>query len=96
MAKKPLEWTRRAQSDRQRIAEFYTEEASPLIAIEALAAIRSAADRVRKTPLAYRTGKRAGTRELVMRRFPYVLIYRIQPNSIVILRVLHQSMRYFN
>ena len=96
MVKKPLEWTRRAQSDRQRIAEFYAEEASPLIAIEALTAIRSAADRVRKPPLAYRTGKRAGTRELVMRRFPYVLIYRIQPNSIVILRVLHQSMRYFN
>lgn len=96
MDKKPLKWAKRAQTDRKKIAEFYLEEASPLIAFEAMAAIKSAAQKIEKSPLAYRDGKRSGTRELIMRRFPYVLVYRIRPDRITVLRVLHQAMRYFN
>jgi toxin ParE1/3/4 len=96
MQRPPLKWARRAQADRKRIAEFYAEEASPLVAFEILADIKSATDKIKKNPLAYRTGKRVGTRELVMRRFPYVLVYRILPNRITVLRVLHQARRYFN
>ncbi len=96
MEKKPLKWARRAQTDRQRIAEFYTEEASGIIALEALQSIKLAADKIKANPLAYRVGKRVGTHEMVMRRFPFVLVYRILPSRITILRVLHQSMKYFN
>ena len=96
MEKKPLKWAKRAQIDRQRIAEFYTEEASEIVAYEALETIKSAASKIKANPLAYRTGKRSGTREMVMRRFPYVIVYRILPTRITILRFLHQALRYFN
>ena len=44
----------------------------------------------------YREGKKPGTREYVMRRFPYTLIYRVTAGKLTIVRVLHQAMRHFN
>jgi plasmid stabilization system protein ParE len=45
--------------------------------------------------LVYRPGRK-GTRECVMRRFPFILIYRIEPGKVRIVRVLHQARSYFN
>ena len=36
-----------------------------------------------------RTGRRAGTRELIVGRTPYLVPYRLRGDSIEILRVLH-------
>jgi addiction module RelE/StbE family toxin len=36
-----------------------------------------------------RIGRLAGTRELVINRTPFIAIYRIRPDSIQILRLLH-------
>ena len=43
-----------------------------MIAEQAAAAIQSAADAVARKPLHYREGKKQGTREYVMCRFPYI------------------------
>ncbi|MGZ5208004.1 MAG: type II toxin-antitoxin system RelE/ParE family toxin [Sulfuricurvum sp.] len=96
MELRQLEWSRRAQADRQKIAEFYASEASPFIAEQALISIKNAANRILKNPLNYREGKKARTREYVMRRFPYIVIYQVSDTKISIIRVLHQAMRYFN
>jgi toxin ParE1/3/4 len=96
MAIKRLEWSHRSQADRLKITEFYAIEASPMIAEQAAAAIQSAADAAARQPLNYREGKKPGTREYVMRRFPYILIYRVTDAKVTIVRVLHQAMRYFN
>ncbi len=96
MAKKQLEWSRRSQADRQKIAEFYATEASIFIADEAMIAIQSAAELAAKNPLNYRDGHNHGTHEYVMRRFPYIIVYRIKVDKVVVLRVLHQALRYFN
>ena len=68
-----------AQRDRQKIVEFYASEASIFIADEAFLAIQAAAEQTRKSPLLYREGKRAGTREHVMRRFPYIIVFKVEP-----------------
>jgi plasmid stabilization system protein ParE len=91
-----LEWSKRSIEDRVKIARFYSEEASLFIAQEADKEIIAAGDRILQRPLMYREGKRAGTRECVMRRFPYILVYRVHPTRVSIVRVLHQAMRYFN
>lgn len=96
MAQRQLEWSRRAQADRQKIAEFYAAEASIFIADEAVKAIQSAGELAAKNPLNYREGHKPGTHEYVMRRFPFIIVYRIQADKVVVLRVLHQAMRYFN
>lgn len=91
-----LEWSKRSIADRKKIARFYSEEASLFIAREADHEIIEAAHRALRRPFSYREGKRSGTREYVMRRFPYILVYRVQTTRVSIVRVLHQAMRYFN
>jgi len=91
-----LEWSKRAQADRIKITEFYAAEASPLISIEARQAIGNAAIAAAANPLQYREGKKPGTREYIMRRFPFTLIYRVTARKVTVVRVLHQAMRYFN
>lgn len=96
MEHRQLEWSRHSQADRQKIAEFYASEASPFIAEQALLSIKNATNRILKNPLNYREGKKSGTREYIMRRFPYIVIYRVSDTKVSIIRVLHQAMRYFN
>ncbi|MBV5320733.1 MAG: type II toxin-antitoxin system RelE/ParE family toxin [Sulfuricurvum sp.] len=66
------------------------------MAEQALVSIKNAAIRILKNPLNYREGKKSGTREYVVRRFPYIVIYRVSDTKVSILRILHQAMRYFN
>jgi len=39
-------------------------------------------------------GQERGTRELVVAGLPYIVIYAVQREELVILRVLHTSMKY--
>lgn len=96
MARKQLSWSLRSQLDRFNITEYYAQEASPLVADEAKLAIEQAAAAIASSPLAYREGVRPGTREYVMRRFPYTLIYRVSGDRVTIVRVMHQAAKYFN
>jgi plasmid stabilization system protein ParE len=93
--KKRLDWSRRAQADIERIVAYYAESASSSVAKMARNAIQTAADRLVSLPVLYREGK-GSTREYVMRRFPYVIVYRSLSREVRIVRVLHQAGRYFN
>jgi len=95
MAAKPLEWSKRALSDTDHISDYYVEVASPEVADRANDAIIAATKTLLKNPLAYRMGKRE-TREFIMRKFPYIIIYRVYPAKLRIVRVLHQARDYFN
>jgi plasmid stabilization system protein ParE len=90
-----LEWSKRALADRERIFTYYWNAASRSLADEAEAAIAGRARAIAKLDLVYRKGKGA-TRECVMRRFPFTIIYRIEPGKVRIVRVLHQARSYFN
>lgn len=92
---KRLEWTRRARGDLDTIFAYYAEVAPAAIAEQSIAAIRAQARKICLNPELYRHGKR-GTRECVMQRFPYTVVYRVRRDSIEILRVLHQARGYFN
>lgn len=85
-----------AQADRLKITEFYAQEASPYIALEARQSIGKAVIAIAANPLHYREGKKPGTREYIMRRFPYNIIYRAKGQRVIIVRLIHQSGRYFN
>ena len=43
----------------------------------------------------FRAGIRHGTRECVMTRYPYTLVYRIGPRHVEIARIIHQRAEYF-
>jgi plasmid stabilization system protein ParE len=59
-------------------------------------AILSEAEKIAALDLKYRPGIRAGTRECVMTRFPYTLVYLSRAREVKIVRVLHQRAEQFN
>jgi plasmid stabilization system protein ParE len=45
-------------------------------------------------PALGRRGRERGTRELVVAGMPYIIIFAIHRDQLIILRVLHTSMKY--
>jgi plasmid stabilization system protein ParE len=91
-----LDIKRRAERDIEAIERYYLEEVSRAVSDAAVDAILEKARRLATLDSDYREGMRKGTREYVMDRFPYVLIYRSLPDTVELLRVLHQRIAYFN
>lgn len=96
VTKKRLDYAARARRDIEAIEAYYLEKASEAVADRAVDAILSQAEKIAALDLAFRPGIRAGTRECVMTRFPYTLVYRSREREVKIIRVLHQRSEYFN
>lgn len=92
---KRLEWSLRAERDLELIVAYYAEAISPHIAEIAQTFILNAIANLAARPVLHRPG-RQDTRECVLRRFPYTIIYRASGNTIRIVRVLHHAREYFN
>lgn len=69
-------------------------ERNPWAAIDMGDAIGSAVRRLAEHPRLGRPGRVKGTRELVVTGTPYVIAYRVEAETIVILRLLHGAQRW--
>lgn len=94
--KKQLEFAVRARRDIEAIEAYYLEHAGEAVANRAVDAILNEAKKLVSLGLHFRPGILRGTRESVMRDFPYILVYLIAGNAVKIIRVLHQRSHYFN
>jgi plasmid stabilization system protein ParE len=94
--KKRLEFTARARRDIEAIETWYLETAGEAVADRAVDAILAQAEKIAALGLMFRPGIREGTRECVMRRFPYTLVYAARGGVVRVVRVLHQRAEYFN
>ena len=72
----------------------YISERNPQAALDMANAIRVATGRLANYPRIGRPGRVAGTRELVVPRTPYIVIYEIEGDTVRILRVLHSAQRW--
>ena len=95
MAGKRLEYAIRARRDLEVIEKYHLEFAGDLVADRIVDAILSQAEKIAALGLAFRPGIRQGTRECVMTRYPYTLVYRIGPRRVEIARIIHQRAEYF-
>ncbi|MDP6785770.1 MAG: type II toxin-antitoxin system RelE/ParE family toxin [Rhodospirillales bacterium] len=83
-----VEWLPEAERNREsQIA--YIARRNPWAAIDLGDAIEAAVARLAENPKSARPGRVAGTRELVVTGTPFVVIYRVEPAAVVILRLLH-------
>ena len=82
-------WSPMALFDLRSI-ENYISEDNPIAAKKTVLAIRSYALKQFVMPRTGRIGKVEGTYELVVPKFPYTVIYRIDNEDIEIARILHQ------
>lgn len=88
-------WLDKATATRKEQLNHIAKE-NPIAAIEHGERIISQVEQLEKHPELGRDGRKQGTRELVISRTSFVVIYRVKPKAkrIEILRVLHSSQQW--
>jgi toxin ParE1/3/4 len=89
---KPV-WSDDADRDIDSIWEYIAADNIDA-ADELIETLRKAADRLSDFPMIGRTGSQKGTRELVVSRTAYILIYRLTGKTVEILRALHGAQKW--
>lgn len=90
--KRLLEFSRRAIRDIAGI-EAYIMADNPEAAGKVVTLIFNTSKRLKDHPMMGRAGQ-SGTRELVLSRYPYTIIYRLFAGKVRIVAVLHHSLKY--
>ena len=88
-----IRWFQRASLDTAQI-QAYIAETDPGSAAVVADRILTAVERLISFPHLGRLGQVEGTRELVVSRTPYLVVYRVNSDVIEILRVLHGAQRW--
>jgi toxin ParE1/3/4 len=88
-----VKWLRRALRNLEQAHDYILRD-NPEAAQEVIFKIQTAANQLENYPFMGRTGRIAGTREIVIANTPYIVIYRVKEEAVEILRVLHTSKRY--
>lgn len=91
-AKKQLEFSLRSIANIEAI-KLHIAADNPVAASEVVESVLSAADKLMDFPMLGHAGRRLGTRELVLPKFPYTIIYRLTLKKVIIAAVIHQSRR---
>jgi plasmid stabilization system protein ParE len=79
-----------AAREELRGARLWYEEQSPLSAVAFIEEVDAAVSRIAYAPLLYPLVGH-GTRRLVLRRFPFNVLYRIGNDEVVIIALAHQK-----
>lgn len=72
----------------------YIAQGNPLAAITQDEQIEHQVDMLMQHPQMGRPGRRKGTRELVISRTPFVVVYRVKGTRIEVIRLLHSSQQW--
>ncbi len=88
-----LVWMPRARRERHEAIEFIAQD-NPHAALGQLDRIEQQTDTLTQHPQLGRPGRVKGTRELVISRTPFIVIYRLTPIRIELLRVLHGAQQW--
>ena len=88
-----LVWSRQAVADLAKLRR-YIEEHSPGAASEVAARVLDAVRQLEDLPGIGRPGRIAGTRELLIRKTPYLVVYRIGREAVHLLRIFHERQQW--
>ena len=88
-----IKWSQRARADLLAIVD-YIDLDNPVAARAVLQTIRKRAADLKNQPDIGRAGRVAGTRELILARYDYLLVYRRGRKTVEIQRVLHQRQQW--
>lgn len=81
-----------AETDRDNIFDYIAQD-NPQAALDLDEDFAAKAAAAARRPKLYRVGRVRGTREIVVRP-NYVMVYRIEGDAVVILRVLHAAQQW--
>lgn len=85
----------RARAEHQAAIEYIAQD-NPRVALGQLTEIDRQTDLLPSQPETGRPGRKKGTRELVINRTPFILVYRVKSRakSIELLRLLHGAQQW--
>jgi len=88
-----IRWTKSAAADLESIVNFIrTDNAEAAYGVGRK--LYSAAASLSSMPRRGRVGQVEGTRELVLARLPYILVYQVLERDVVIVRVRHAAQEW--
>ncbi len=85
-----VRFTRRAFHDREQIFDYLRERSVPG-AVNVMARIRGAIERISRQPLSGYTTDVADVRVVFVGRYPYKIFYRVRDETIEVLHIRHTS-----
>ena len=88
-----LRWTRLAITDLDSVFAYVAAD-NPTAANRLVERIERAVTILRQHPTPGRTGRRLGTRELIVAGTPFVIPYRVRRNTIEILALIHGARKW--
>jgi toxin ParE1/3/4 len=89
-----LRGTESAASDLIGISRYLTKREGAVVTRRIVFRISDSLQTLTEFPRKGRTGRVSGTRELIVPGLPWLVIYRIHDDSVVISRVLHGARRF--
>jgi toxin ParE1/3/4 len=84
-----VRWTDSAVRDFTHICDYIEEHGSSAAARQVALSIHRRVDMLADFPEYGRTGRKPDTRELVFTGLPYLAVYRLEGDSVEIVRILH-------
>lgn len=88
-----LLWTPVARAAREAAIDYVAQD-NPVAALDQLDEIERQVSILGQHPLLGRVGRVRGTRELVIQRTPYILVYRLRPGVVEVLHLLHGAQQW--
>jgi len=88
-----IRWTEGAVGNLDQVEEYIAQD-NPPAAVAAVLKIIEAAQMLADYPSIGKRGRERGTRELVVAGLPFIIIYAVHREELVIIRVLHTAMKY--
>lgn len=88
-----VRWLSPANEDVSRIINWYAQNSPDDLQIIAKG-IWDTAQSLSRLPNRGRRGELEGTREILVPRLPYMLVYKVLDKNVAILRVLHQHQNW--
>ncbi|TDK36738.1 type II toxin-antitoxin system RelE/ParE family toxin [Rhizobium deserti] len=89
----PIRYTKRALGRLRHVGDWIGQD-NPAAAERVVARIARSIDLLRDHPHKGRPGRLADTREFVLTDIPYIIVYRLMPNHIQIITIMHTSQRW--
>lgn len=88
-----LLWSPTARRDLWDIRRYIAQN-NPAAADSTVRRILRAVDNLRIFPELGRLGRRAGSRELIIPRTPFIVVYSVKPQVVEVLAVIHGARRW--
>lgn len=86
-------WTAAAADDLEDIADYLFDK-TPVHAGRLVRSLYQSVAGLKNFPNRGRPGKKAGTRELVVRSLPYVVVYQVKGDAVYVARILHGAQKW--